>query len=55
MPLVMVLIQEQHVFEYHVNTPFNKNTTASYALQGEKRWGHDFMKEHRGINPADAR
>ena len=25
--------QAQHVLEYHVNTPFNKNTTASYALQ----------------------
>ena len=31
--------QAQHVFEYHVNTPFNKNTTASYALQRERDRG----------------
>ena len=46
----MVLSQAQHIFEYHVNTQFNKNTTASYALQCEIDGGMISQSNREGLN-----
>ena len=44
--------QAQHILGYHVNTQFNKNTTASYALQRERDGGMISQGIGRGVSQA---
>ena len=50
MPLVMVLSQAQHIFEYHVNTQFNKISHLAMHSNVKRDGGMISQRNKEGLN-----